>query len=228
MGCTARASALDAAQAAVTPTQMRSLLFQGVHGLSTDLVAEQVAVMLGARGWSDLRTFASTGAGLDTMGARLIATGRLQECVWWTEGNATAQRAHRAFWQGLGQRPRHYPRADDWEMQQAMERADVELVTLRCAPFSPKHRRYPKGCWASLRELRIVVAGLRRRRPHVIIYENTAGLWQRRTRVWRRRVERLLQSLAGYEWLAMRTSPHRHSGCSLRRDRVFYAGVQRP
>ena len=32
-------------------------------------------------------------------------------------------------------------------------RVDIELVTLRCAPFSFKNHSYPKGVEAALREL---------------------------------------------------------------------------
>ena len=225
MGHAMHPQAMDAARAVVTATQLRSILFQGVHGLSTAVIARQVEIMRGERGWGDLHTFASTGAGLDMMGAQLMAAGRVHECVWYVEGNPVVRRAHDAYWTALGQHPRGYRRADDWELQRMMPRADVELITLRCAPFSPKHRRFPRGCWAALRELRVVLAGVKRRCPRVVIYENTAGLWRRQARAWRRRVERLLRGLRRYRWGAVHTSPHRHSGCSVRRERIFYLGV---
>ena len=173
-----------------------------------------------------MSTFASSGAGLDLLGARLWYRRKVRRYAWYTESNPTAQKAHAAFWGALGQRPKLVHRVDDWELQRVLRRADVETITLRCAPFSPKHRRYPKGCWAAIREAAIAMAGAKRRRPRVIIYENTAGLWQRRALKWRQRVERLLRGLRRYRWEAIRTSPHWHSGCPQRRDRIFYVGIR--
>ena len=216
---------LQAAQGEVTPTQLRSMLFQGVHGRSADVVIDRTGERLGAGGWSALSSFASVGAVLDTLGARLVRRGVLSTCDWWADSNPAVQRAHVAYWSQMGQHPRLLERVDDWELQQRLPRTDVENITLRCAPFSPKHRKFPKGCWAAVRELRIALAGTARRKPRVVIYENTAGLWQRRAHKWRRRVERLLRGLKGYCWEAIRTSPHRHSGCPVRRERVFYVGI---
>ena len=63
------------------------------------------------------------------------------------------------------------------------------------------------------------------RRPRIIIYENTAGLWEKEEA--RDRVEMLLQQGSAYVWESMRISPRRHCGVGVERDRVFYVGILR-
>jgi hypothetical protein len=65
------------------------------------------------------------------------------------------------------------------------------------------------------------------RRPRVVIYENSKGLWRQMGGDTRERVESLLMDCMAYEWEAMAVSPHLHCGVGARRPRVFYIGVRR-
>ena len=136
-----------------------------------------------------------------------------------------ARRAHRAFWKSLGQEPVEWNLAEDKDLADARHHVDVELITLRCAPFSPKNRKFPAGCEAALRELRAVIKGTHKRSPRVIIYENTAGLW--RKACLRRRVEMILRKCRAHRWEAIKLSPHTHAGIPVRRMRIFYVGIKR-
>ena len=163
--------------------------------------------------------------GIDTMGVvltQMLATGAVYK--WSAEGCPIARRAHRAFWKSLGQQPTEWTLAEDDDLADPQHRVDVELVTLRCAPFSPKNRKFPAGCEAALRELCAVIKGVRKRSPCVIIYENTAGLWRKAS--LRRRVEMVLRKCRGYRWEAIKVSPHIHAGVPVRRMRVFYVGIK--
>ena len=145
---------------------------------------------------------------------------------WCAEGCSIAQRAHRAFWQALGQAPTLWTAAEAPALADSEHRVDIELVTLRCAPFSFKNHSYPKGVEAALRELYAVARGVRKRSPRLIIFENTAGLWRRAS--LRHRVERILRLIGGYQWEAIKVSPHTHAGVPVRRLRVFYVGIRKP
>jgi site-specific DNA-cytosine methylase len=163
--------------------------------------------------------------GIDTMGVvltQMLASGAVYK--WSAEGCPIARRAHRAFWKSLGQEPTEWTLAEDDDLADPQHRVDVELVTLRCAPFSPKNRKFPTGCEAALRELCAVIKGVRKRSPCVIIYENTAGLWRKAS--LRRRVEMVLRKCRGYRWEAIKVSPHIHAGVPVRRMRVFYVGIK--
>ena len=136
-----------------------------------------------------------------------------------------ARRAHRAFWKSLGQEPVEWNLAEDKDLADARHHVDVELITLRCAPFSPKNRKFPAGCEAALRELRAVIQGAHKRSSRVIIYENTAGLWRKAS--LRRRVEMILRKCRAHRWEAIKLSPHTHAAIPVRRMRIFYVGIKR-
>jgi len=218
--------ALQAAQQEVTCSQMRSLLGQGVHAAAAALVLNRTMRRLGTDQWRCLRTFGSLGSGVDTFGAVLLGMmTKGASYVWAAEGCLIARRAHRAFWTTLGQCPQMFPRADDLILASTRWSVDVELLTLRCAPFSPMNRTYPAGCDAALAELSAVLRGVCARRPRLIVYENTQGLWRRAE--MRARVEMILSACSEYEWEAMLVSPHMHAGVPVRRVRVFYVAMRR-
>jgi hypothetical protein len=226
-GLLAWRAALLVMAAAVTPCQFRSLLGQACHSSSVEYVIRRTLRRVDPSVRPRLKSFAALGAGVNTMGLVLVAVlGSAARYVWWAEACDIAQRAHVALWTHLGTRPVHHLRAEDPRLSTPRWRVDVELLSLRCAPFSPRSMQFPKGCAAALRELVAVLRGVAARRPAVIIYENTAGLW--RTPLWRARVEFFLRYYCpDYEWESVLLSPHWHSNVPVRRPRVFYMAVLR-
>lgn len=243
-------SALRAAQAVTTPAQMRALLGQSDHTAATELVLQRTAERLGPERKEALHSFGSLCCGVDGIGAAVFEwLGEGASYVFAAEGHPKARAAHVAFWAEMGQAPRLSAAADTRELTAALVPspggepwrrgrahrtpsagaqlgvADVEILSPRCAPWSSKNRHFPKGCWAALRELRSILRRVRTRRPTVLLYENSSGLWKRR--VWRRRIEAELRSLRSYRWESMRLSPHTHCGQPVRRERVYYVGILR-
>ena len=94
----------------------------------------------------------------------------------------------------------------------------IEIITLRCAPFV-----HGEGVEAALRELRAVMESVAARRPRVVVYENTSGLWEKKE--LRSRVEMLLGRAQFLNWESLRVSPHKNCGLGVVRERVFYVGV---
>ena len=226
-GLLAFQEALSVAAAAVTACQFRSLLGQACHAASITFVLRRALRRVDPSVRSRLRTFAALGAGINTIGLVMLhVLGLAARYVWWAEACPIARAAHTAMWRHLGSKPVHWTRAEDPALASPRWRVDIELLSLRCAPFSPKSMQFPRGCAAALQELAAVLRGVAARRPTVVIYENTAGLW--RTPLWRARVEFMLRYyLPEYDWEGMLLSPHWHSDVPVRRTRVFYTAVLR-
>lgn len=213
---------------AVTEAQMRALLGQGVHGSATRHVGARLLRRLPAAWLRRPWKLASLCCGIDTLAWELLPLLPAgSHCAWAVDACKIAQRGHRALWMHSAHPPQLLDvRAEAAELRCAKWHVHGELLTPRCAPFSAANRRFPKGCWAALRELEEIVAGTAVRKPRVVIYENTAGLW--RTPVLRACVEEiLLRILSAYDWEATLVSPHLHCGVPVRRSRVFYVGVLR-
>ena len=79
-------------------------------------------------------------------------------------------------------------------------------------------------CRHQFAELAAILRGVFIRRPRIVIYENSCGLW-RCSSVWRKRVESLLCGDRSYAWESMEVSPELHCGINVRRKRVIYVGV---
>ena len=202
-----------------SPAKVRRLLGSSVHWGSAEMVLR--------RGLQRLRrqpkSFAALGAGLDLLGAALWeASERRLKYAWYAEALEEAAAAHDVIWAAVGAHPRRVLRAEDTSRLR-LPRADVELVTLRCAPFSPANRRFPAGVWAAVAELRATMAGVFARRPLMIVYENSAGLL--RAAWMRAAVESALSGDAGYEWELVVACPELQQGACCRRRRAFYIGV---
>ena len=112
---------------------------------------------------------------LPTCGAVSLPTYRLPTYRRLPAGCPIARVAHHAFWQSLGQQPTLWHAAEDPSLAKREHSVDIELVTLRCAPFSTKNRAFPTGCEAALRELRAVMKNVHVRSPRLIVLENTSG-----------------------------------------------------
>ena len=217
-------SALQEAASVVTPSQMRSLLGQGDHSATTELCLTRCRHRLGDSRWAQLKTVGSLCCGIDMMGAVVCRTLGARKC-WAVEACPIARKAHAAFWSALGcQVDQSILRAEDPALVDVRYHVDVELLTPRCAPFSFKNRYYPAGCWAAIAELAEILRGVFRRRPRVVVYENSIGLW-RSSREWRKRVEMLLCGDRSYQWESMVVTPELHCGINVRRRRVIYVGL---
>ena len=217
-------SALKETMNVVTPSQMRCLLGQGDHTATTQLWLARCRQRLGESRWAQLNTVGSLCSGIDMMGAVVCRELRAHKC-WAVEACPIARKAHSAFWSALGCRvDQSILRAEDPALADVHYHVDVELLTPRCAPFSLKNRFYPAGCWAAIRELAEILRGVFIRRPQVIVYENSYGLW-RCSSVWRKRVESLLCGDPSYQWESMVVSPELHCGVNVRRKRVIYVGL---
>lgn len=213
------------ASRAVTAVQLRALLGQGVHGAATRLIGARTLQRVPAKALRRPWTAAAICCGMDTLTLALLPllpAGSRK--AWAVDACTIAARAHEALWRGAA--TLHIMRAEAAALRCATWHVDMELVTPRCAPFSPANRLFPAGCWAALRELEAILAGTAARRPRVVVYENTAGLW--RTPVLRACVEEILQRiLHEYDWEAALVSPHENCSEPARRRRVFYMGVLR-
>lgn len=217
-------SALQEAACVVTPAQMRALLGQGDHSATTELCLARCRQRLGESRWAQLKTVGSLCCGIDLMGAVVCRTLGANK-RWAVEACPIARKAHSAFWSALGcQVDETILRAEDPALADDRFHVDVELVTPRCAPFSLKNRYYPAGCWAAIAELEAILRGVFIRRPRVVIYENSYGLW-RRSGAWRKLVETLLCGDRSYQWESMVVSPELHCGINVRRKRVIYIGL---
>jgi hypothetical protein len=210
-------------ESTVTNNQLHALFGQGVHAASSTVVARRLLARVAPGQRQHLRTYGALGAGVNLfgliMGAVLGAT-----CKWWAEGCGIARRANEAIQSFTGQKAAWFARAESVPTGADMK-VGLELLTLRCAPWSPKSRNFPQGCWAAIAELLAVMEGIKARSPRAIVVENTAGLW--RHDIWRERVESCLLTCEEYEWEAVITSPHVHSAVPVIRWRVFYIGVRR-
>ena len=201
--------------------QMRQLLGSSVHWDSATLALN--------RGLRKLqrapRTFAASGAGLNILGAALWELRRRKIAyVWYAECDETTRKAHDALWTAMGAAPRRVARAEA-TMGVRLPQAEVELITLRCAPFSPKNRSFPRGVWAAVAELTAVLQAVFARSPKLIVYENTAGVLRK---AWlRAAIEQTLAGDVRYDWELMVAMPERQSNAMCSRRRAYYIGVLR-
>lgn len=210
----------------LTAQQFAAAFGMGVHPACVHRVlVPRIRARMGSK-WEGLRSFSAWGAGINLLGLALFRAHGNLSYLCYAETHPKVAKGHDILWGALGQRPRHFTRAEAVPMEPRLA-ADAELITLSCGPFSAKNHEYPQGCWAAIRELRLLMRGVRARRPKLTIYENTSGLWERG--FWRKAVERVLRERSGrrstrYSWEATRCSPHVHGGAPVKRDRVFYIG----
>jgi hypothetical protein len=205
----------------VSAVNFAAILGQATHWDSATLAARRLRGRMPSRP----KTFATLGAGVSIMGATLVHEYREEATLsysWFAESVDRVAAAHEAMWAVKGMAPTRFRRAESDEIT---EHADIELVSLRCAPFSSANRTAGRGRWAALRELVEVMRNLRRRRPLGVIMENTAGVW--RLPGWRALVEAVIDRGSLYQWEALFTSPKLHSNAPMSRARVFYIGVLR-
>ena len=205
----------------ITESQARSMYGQGTAGCSMQVVADRLLVRLGSMRWDrDIgRTVGATGAGLNLTTLQLSRIMDLR-VKWMADGCPIAGPAGFQLTRDLGHDPDMWGEATNPCYASKKFRVAMEVITLRCAPFV-----HGEGVEAALRELRFVMESVMVRRPRIIIYENTAGLWEKEEA--RDRVEMLLQQGSAYVWESMRISPRRHCGVGVERDRVFYVGILR-
>ena len=205
----------------VTESQLRSLVGQGTDGGSVASVVRRATARLRERpAWRGDKTVATLGAGMNLTGMQLVReVGGSARLAWMAEACPIAQPAGEAFARGLGHQPQVFGRAEHPDLATRQMRVWAEIITLRCAPWSPASAAYyPRGVEAALTELERVLRGVAARNPQLVIYENTDGLWQHPQD--RARVEGLLQDLVGYEWEAALVR-----AVGSERTRVFYMGV---
>ena len=204
----------------VTESQMRSLFGQATAGAAMEVVLDRLMERLVPRWYRDMgRSIGAVGAGL---GLTVLQVARRMECGvrWMMDGCPIAGPAGQRLARELGHEVELLGEATELGWAHYKYRVTVEVITLRCAPFV-----HGEGVEAALRELRAVMEGVAARRPRVVLYENTAGLWEKVE--LRKRVERLLTMGGRYAWESMRVSPHLHGGVGITRERVFYSGVMR-
>ena len=203
----------------ITEVQARSMYGQATAGCSVELVADRLLQRLGGSRWDrDVgRTVGATGSGLNLTALQLARVMGLQ-VRWMADGCPIAGPAGLRLTQDLGHSPEKWGEATSPLYASRKFRVAVEVVTLRCAPFV-----HGEGIEAALRELRFVMESVLVRRPRVVVYENTSGLWEKDEA--RRRVEMLLQRGETYRWESIRVSPAKHCGVGMERDRVFYVGI---
>jgi hypothetical protein len=205
----------------VSDAAIRALFGQCVHWCTGRLIAQRIRAKIGRHP----RSFAQLGAGWGLLGAALHeeaeTAGGTIEYLWMAEADGIAQQAHEALWRHTGQAPRRFARAE--EVQDA-PRAEVELISLRCAPFSQANAS-GKGINAAIRELEAAMELCALRRPKCVVYENVDGVWRNEAR--RKQVQGALAAMGkDYVWEVIRTSPHVHGGAKMRRWRIFYIGVR--
>jgi hypothetical protein len=204
---------------------MRALYGQATHEASTTEALERLNERSGGR----LRkqpepTVGCIGAGTNLTGLQALRwLGATSSYLFTAEACPIAGPAGDAFAAACGHSPRRFERAECDALQSPRWHSSLELITLRCAPYSLANASYPKGVEAALAELFAVICGLAARRPLFVVFETTAGVWKRPG--LRMRVEAILRT-ASYEWEASRCSPLTQGGVC-ERDRIFYTGYLR-
>ena len=220
---------------ALTESKVRSLFGQGTHDATTALILERAAARCGgakAMLGRDPPSIGEAGSGMGLMGIQAAAVidgwtkgTRTTPCSikWMADACPIAGPVGIELARRMGHDPRHFKWAEEPELETTEWRTTVELVTLRCAPFSPANAKYPEGVEAAFAEAACVFQGVARRRPRVVIMENTAGLW--RHEADRARYESLLGVFGAYAFEVAKLSPHWHADSDAKRARVFYVGV---
>lgn len=201
----------------ISESQMRSLYGQATSGAAMKVVIGRLRERLTGRWAKDVGAIGAVGAGLN-LTALQVAQEMSMRVAWMMEGCPIAGPAGERLAKELGHDVQLLGEATDSMYAAKSMRVALEVLTLRCAPFV-----HGDGTEAALRELRAVLEATAVRRPRAIIYENTAGLWEKAE--MRDRVEMLLQRCEAYRWESMRVSPHKHCGVGVVRERVFYVGI---
>ena len=224
------AEPLRSASACATPAQFRAMVGGSANGRTFRLVLARLRHLLGPTNWQALTELRQLGAGLGVMGAILCQVAPWIREQWYAEDHDVAAAAHEAMWHAMGQQAVRHRRAEKTPVHNATWGKGVEIVSLRCAPFSPEMASQPAqdvAAWraAAIREKRAVMATVFARRPAIIIVENTAGI--DRLAEWKSIYEGVLTSDGNYKWETCLISPHRHAAFPSRRVRRFYYAVLR-
>ena len=204
--------------------QMRSAIGMATHAESVRIVWERTLQRLPPR-WHRRRrvTMGALGLGLGFTALQLAA--QIEggaDLVWAAEGCPLVGPAAARLVALCGHECIMLPEADGRVLASGAWQVTVEVITLSCYPFSTAGTA--RELEPHLTELKEVLEGLCTRKPRVVIYENTAGLW--RTPEIRQRVEAMLVCCRAYEWESTRVDPKKHAGVGISRDRIFYVGVR--
>lgn len=217
----------------ISEYRMRSLWGQATHATAVREVVYRLCSRLGARAIPSAPKINLLGAGAGITGLQVVDSLRsLGGCCSPSIAAAAdacpiASAVGPSLLLAHGHNPHWFARAECPALATSAWSSFIDVVTLRCQPFSLANPNFPLGVEAALNELCAVMAGVMLRRPRMIMYENTSGLWARPS--LRRRLETVLLRTTEqiYDWESARLCPHQHWGeCSLR-DRVFYMAVLR-
>lgn len=105
---------------------------------------------------------------------------------------------------------------------------DIFAYTPNCGNFSVM--TYSKqAATEDVQKIARQMAGMRARRPHIVIVENVARLLRanRKKRVWGNQIEEQLMYMQGYEWYTQILNPRRHDGKPVARERAYWVGIRR-
>ena len=207
----------------VSEAQMRALCGQATHGASMRVAVHRAAAKAGLQ--ERPVTLAMLGAGVGFSWVQALQELGEGSCLSWVaEAEGVTAAAGRVAARWMGQSPEEHARAEDVALADMRWRVDGEIWTLRCAPFSQAASGAPTGVEEGLQELLAVATVAESRRSTFYVVETTAGLWRHRD--IRLRYEGVLRAM-DVQWEAIHTSPHRHAGVPVTRERIFYVGVRR-
>ena len=216
----------------VSEYRMRSLWGQATHATAIRGVVRRMCSQHGVTIPSFPR--------INLLGAGAGITGiQVADSLWHLDGNCSpsimaaadacpiASSVGPAVLLAHGHSPRWFARAECAALAALEWSSFIDVITLRCQPFSLANPNFPLGVEAALNELHAVMEGVMLRRPRLVLYENTSGLWGRPS--LRRRLETVLLRVSAqtYDWESARLCPHQHWGECSHRDRVFYMAVLR-
>ena len=216
------------ANGTTSEAEVRSLFGQATHGDALKAALGRALQKMRRRfpHWRQVVgvTIGLCGAGIGLSGLQAAELmGDDAQILWAAEGCPKARPAGEAVLAANGHSVRWVPWAQGTALAAKEWRTALEVITLRCAPFSPAGNG--QGVDAAVAELQDVLEGTSSREPYVILYETTAGLWRRAE--WRTMVEAALSAVAAYDWEVAAIDPLHHCDGFVSRNRVFYAGVRR-
>ena len=204
-------------------SQLRSLFGQATDGHSMEAALARLDTLSSGRlGRTASATIGAVGAGFGLsalQAARWLGAGA--QLAWMAEACPIAQPAGRAMVEYYGHRPQYFARAEEAAMANPALRTTLEIITLRCSPFSRADPHYPQGVDAAIGELLVVMERCAARLPSFIVYENTAGVAEDPS-ILRRLENALRVHLPNYVWGAIVTSPAQHADSGQGRWRVFF------
>ena len=210
-----------------TESQLRALFGQATDQLAMSCALDRLNFLAdGGLRAARAPSVGAIGAGLNLSSLQALRwLGKDAVLAWIAEACPIAAPAGMAFASFYGFSPSQFSRAECAALASADYHTTLEIITLRCAPFSSANPIFPEGVEATLNELAAVLRGLSHRQPLFVIYENTAGLARHLPTLLR--VEHLLQTLATgsgpyYKWNVVVTSPANLSHRGQRRKRLFF------